>query len=376
MARVRRFFFMCLALACLALPATAAAQTTSQNAGIVERCSSFLSNVWKDVSSAVANLFASPAPSYPHVAVIEDDGTLLEPTDINGCGAARVFYKTYGDDRHFVFVFAQGGDNYAFGYNAYYKSLRNDVRGIGRAVADYSASCGSRGVLLGVANMNGTAKWKNYLYPLLDLWPLGVITHELGHQWIAYIEQPIKGMRLTTDPQSGLRSHWQPLVHNDASIMYGNYWAKVPFFNAWISTKLPNTFSPLDKYLMGVYGPEKVPPFFVINASKSKIWKHFAMPGNTASGTAVPITIADVQAAAGGARVPEARSAQKTFKAAFVLVVPKGQKASADALKTVEYFRKRIPEKMRSETEGAFVLQTELQQRLLLPTRPLLKVLR
>jgi hypothetical protein len=354
-----RQVIVCAAFAALifaALPAPRA--SADEPAGVVSRCGAIAGRVWRDVSAAVKNLFAKRVSGHPHIAVVEDDGAILERSDINLCGAAKVFYKNHADDRHFLFVFAQGGDQYSEGYNAYYQSLRNDVRGIGRRVEDRSATCGSNGVLLGFANMNGTSKWKSFLFPVLDLWPLGVITHELGHQWIAYINTPIKGMRLTTDPASSLRSHWQPLVHTDASIMYGNHWRKLPF-NSFLSMKLPNTFSPLDKYLMGIHGPERVPSFFAIQASKSKIWKHFAMPGNTARGKAVKITIQDIQAAL-GPRVPDHRSSQKVFKAAFVLVVPKGQKASDKALRTVEYFRRRIPEKIHQETDGAFTIRTEL----------------
>jgi hypothetical protein len=319
-------------------------------------CSPLASRVWRDVSGAVSSLFAKRTAAHPDVAVIEDDGSLLEARDINLCGAARIFYKTHADDRHFLFVFAQGGDDYASGYNAYYNSVRNDVRGIGRAVEDRSAQCGSRGVLLGFANMNGHSKWTRFLFPVLDLWPLGVITHELGHQWIAFLDAPVRGMKLTTDRQSALRSHWQPLVHTEASVMYGNAWQKLPF-GRFASTSLPRGFSPLDKYLMGVLPAAQVPPFFAISARSSKIWKHFAMPGNTAKGTAVPITIADIQAVY-GPRVPEA--GPRRYKAAFVLVVPKGQKASPEALRVVEYFRRRIPERMKDETRGLLVMDTAL----------------
>ena len=321
-------------------------------------CSPLAARVWRDVSGAVSKLFAKRMPAHPHVAIIEDDGSILAQGDIHLCGAARIYYKTHADDRQFLFVFAQGNGELAMGYNAYYNSLRNDVLGIGRAVEDRSGQCGSRGQLLGFANMNGHEKWTRFLFPVLDLWPLGVITHELGHQWIAYLDAPVRGMKLTTDRNTGLRSHWQPLVHTNASVMYGNEWKKLPL-GSFISTSLPRGFSLLDKYLMGVAPASEVPPFFAIDARAQKIWKHFAMPGNTARGKAVPITIADIQSVY-GPRVPDSAHAPRTYKAAFVLVVPKGQAASPDALKVVEYFRRRIPERMKDETRGLFVIDTAL----------------
>ena len=128
----------------------------------------------------------------------------------------------------------------------------------------------------------------------------------------------------------------------------------------FFSTSLPGGFSALDKYLMGIYPANKVDDFFAIDASSSKIWKHFALPGNTAAGKKVRININDVKAALGGERVPDWRGSQKVFTAAFVLVVPKGQKADPNALGVVEYFRRRIPEKFRAETENVMTIDAAL----------------
>ena len=341
----------------------------STKPGVVEKCSGFLKRSWRNIKSKIKKLRAKKSKSYPNIAIVQDNGDLLEKKDINLKGVAQIYYQTYRDDRHFLFIFAQGGKNYASGYNAYYHSVRNSVKGIGRKLVDYSKSYGSNSKLLGLANMNGTDKWKAYIYPLLELWPLGVIIHELGHQWVAYVDNKIKGIQITTDPNSGLRSHWQPLVHTDASIMYGNKWRRLTkarkIFGKKIaatfgSTSLPKGFSKLDKYLMGILPASKVSSFFAIKPKKKKIWNHFAMPGNWASGDQVQISIKEVQQALGGPRVPDYSKSLKRFKAAFILVVPKGKSASAKALKVVEYFRKRIPERLRKLTDKKFYIDSKL----------------
>jgi hypothetical protein len=308
-------------------------------------------------------------PGYPNIAVIEEDGTIVGGGDINLANAAKLFYQGFKDDRDFLFVFASTKDEVSANYNAYYRSLRNATQGIGVKTYDYTSGYGSSGKLLGAANMNTVHKWKNFVYPLLDMWPLGVITHEMGHQWIAFLK--LKKGTLTTDPESSLRSHWDPLVHTEASIMYGNDWKEVtaPFTifgeyvpGSYLSMSLPSGFSPLDKYLMGVHGKNKVKDFFRIDASWSKIFKHFAMPGNLATGSKVKVTVNDI-IAANGARVPDYTSAQTSFKGGFVLVTEKGRKPTDDELKIAEYMRKRIPEHFKKETDNRFTISTTLTKK-------------
>jgi len=358
-----------LALAALVATAPALAAPNHDRApGVVQACGSFLQRAWRDVTAAVQRLAVHRPASHANVVVIEDDGALLENDDLNLCGVAQAYYRHHPDDRHMLFVFSAGGGNVAKGFEAYYSSVRNDVKGIGRAVEDRSARCGSKGVLLGFANMNTTDHWKSFMAPLLDLWPMGVITHEIGHQWIAYITTPIKGIRLTTDPDSPRRSHWQPLFHTRASPMYGNQWVPVPGSSVFhrdhkrdfVSDSLPRGFSALDKYLMGIARPQDVKGFWAIDATKSHVIKHYAMPLNTAHGKKVEIGIGDIQQAAGGPRMPDWRSSQKKFNAAFILVVPKGRKASESALGVVEHFRKRFPAHFRGATDRKMEIATAL----------------
>jgi hypothetical protein len=368
-----RTIFMTLSLVAVLLAGSARAAGDETRPGVVANCASnMLLRVWTPTTPPVSPLTATPAPGYPNIAVVYDNDILLSPArdNIHLCEAAKAFYNGFADDRNFLFVFADGRSDYAQGYNAYYSSVRNDVQRIGLPIYDRSTGCGSKGgSLLGFANMNGTDKWKYFVYPVLDLWPLGVIIHELGHQWIAFTNPLIKDQSLVTDPNSGLRSHWQALVHTGASIMYGNSWKQLTSEHTifgrhipatFISTSFPGGFSPLDKYLMGIYPANRVPNFFVINASSKKIWKHFAMPGNTAAGKRVDVSIWDVQTSLGGPRIPDVQSSLKSFKAGFILIVPKGQTVSQDALKIVEYFRKRIPEKLRDETDSVFSIDTRL----------------
>jgi hypothetical protein len=304
-------------------------------------------------------------PSYPHIAIIEDDGAMVREGDINLAAVSRIYYNGFPDDRDFIFVFASTKNEVSRDYNAYYRAVRQPVRGIGMSLYDDSQAYGSRGKLLGIANMNTIHKWTSFLYPVLDLWPLGVIMHEIGHQWIAYATTDKANIIVDSGPNHG---HWDPLTHSEASIMYGNKWKQItPEFTifgkhvpaTFLSYGLPDGFSSLDKYLMGVHGPEKVKPFFYIQASSKKIWKNFAMPGNWAAGKQVNLTVQDIIAKY-GPRDPPAANAQTRFKAAFILVAEAHRAPQTSELKRVEYFRKRIPEEFRKMTDGRFQIDATL----------------
>lgn len=348
--------------------------TAEQKAGVVERCGAHRSaSTQKTTVSRRASKAgkeskrrrrksAKSAPKaylskwHPDVVIVEDDGSIIQGNDMDTCAAARAYYSRFRDKQHFLFVFGQDGTDLAGGREAYYQSYRNGVQGIGRSIHDHSAECGSKGTLLGIANMNGTRKWAPFAAPLLDLWPSGVIAHEIGHQWISYLDEPVKGVRLST-PNNQYRSHWQPLVDTDASIMYGNNWIK--FGKGYKSTSLPSGFSRLDKYLMGLIPASKVKPFIAIDATEEKIKKHYALPGQSAKGKAVTITIEDIQKVY-GKRVPDYKKATKDFRAAVILVVPKGKKARRAASRISNYLRKSIARKMKSATNGALKIGTSL----------------
>jgi hypothetical protein len=161
--------------------------TNEQKAGVVKKCSSNLklrSHVKKravrGARGRTPTMKVSLSKWHEDVVVIEDDGSIIQDGDMDTCAAARAYYSKFPDDRHFLFVFGQDGKNLANGYEAYYQSYRSNVKGIGRSLYDHSANCGSDGVLLGLANMNGTKKWAPFALPLLDLWPTGVILMRLA----------------------------------------------------------------------------------------------------------------------------------------------------------------------------------------------------
>ncbi len=319
---------------------------------------------------------------YPDIAIVTEGTTaLIQSDNIDICTAGEAFYAKFKDNRDMLFVFAQSeAKDLAIGYNAYYQGYRNFVSGIGLSVdgkdTPLETVCGSEKRLLGIANMNSTEKWKPWAAPLLDTWPLGVIAHEIGHQWISYLTSPVKGktedgktveVTLGSDSESSNRGHWRELVHTSASIMYGNSWLGVPLTKEkWVSTLFPREFTKLDKYLMGIDDGSDIGNLFVIEADKSNIPKHYARPGNTASGIRVDVTIEAIKQSY-GTRAEHYPSGghgnKKTFTTGFILVVPKGEKIDPSALKVVEYFRKRIPEKMSGATDGAFTFTTDIKSR-------------
>ena len=311
----------------------------------------------RSVNRVVPSISVNVSKYHRDVVVIEDDGTLLADKDMDLCAVARAYYTRFADDRDFLFIFGQGRKDRADGFNAYYLSYQSNVEGIGRRLYDYSKECGSNSVLLGLANMNGTKKWAPFVFPLLDLWPTGVIAHEIGHQWISFLDEEVKGIRLS-NPDNYYPSHWQPLVDTDASIMYGNNWMKTGR-NRFTTTAFPSGYSKLDQYLMGLAPASKVKSFIGIKATSKKIKKHYALPAQSAKGEGVTISIGDIQAVY-GKRKPAYGKARTNFRAAAILVLPKGEKLKRGASHIVNYLRKAIAKKMKRVTDGKFKLSMSL----------------
>jgi hypothetical protein len=304
----------------------------------------------KKIKTYQSKLFSS-------IVIMEDNGTLLKlkHNRINLKGIAQQYYKNFKDDRDFLLVFSQGKRVLKNNLQAYFTGVKNNIEGIGLDTFDRTDKFGSKGRLQGMAFLNGTAHWTN---SSLNYYAKGVFVHELGHRWIAHLDKKVNGVRLTRTRKQGDTSHWQPLVHNGGSMMYGNKWKSKGGRNYVSQLAVPG-FTALDKYLMGILPASKVKDFFVIDATKSTIRKNYPMPLNTATGKKVKITIKDIQKVY-GKRNSTYKTAQKRFRARVILVVPKGESLKVLAVNEVNSWRKRIADRMSKATDGKFEFNTDV----------------
>jgi len=235
--------------------------------------------------------------------------------------AIQQFYGYYHDDFDFVqVVFALP----AWPANRYHAGVRNDVGGIGLAPTNNGAAFGS------------AAKLKGYtVFPIDTLFDAGesAFSHELGHQWINFLKNPLVA--------SG-SPHWPPSTMGrgimGVSIPGSGAGGSFPYTLILQSEAVAlvrsaaetQEFSDLDLYLMGLLPSSAVAPGVVETA------------GTICDGcfvNAAEIFVRDV-IAANGPRTPAWPSAQTSFRVATV-VISRDRLLNDEELAVFEYFAAR-----------------------------------
>jgi hypothetical protein len=233
---------------------------------------------------------------------------------------AKKFYTVFGDDYDFLqIVFAR-----AFIANRAHFATRSGIQGIGNVTLD-TADFGSASRLIGITR-----------FPIPQLFDGGSVAavHELGHQWINYLDvAPLNA-----------KFHW-PLSDLAGDIMgYSLAGGEGGDFNytlqavsggdfKTVPNNLPKEFSDLGLYLMGLLPSSQVGPHFVFNDQKQT-----PVPNGILKGPVTPVTIQMVTK--GIERVPDAAHSPKRFRVATILVTENGL-ASADAMRFYDFMAAR-----------------------------------
>jgi hypothetical protein len=181
-------------------------------------------------------------------------------------------------------------------------NVKNQVSGIGLPIFDNSAFYGSAGRLMGVNQ-----------FPLDSNFDLteGAV-HEIGHQWINSLDQPLLATGVP---------HWPPSDMANGVMGYSLAGGQGGTFNYKLIFQSPGQYlvqaSPttreytwLDLYLMGLLPPASVPPFVVTTAPIGDIVHGAIVPGTV-------LTVDDVIATDGPREPPAAPS--MTLKVATVV---------------------------------------------------------
>ena len=194
-----------------------------------------------------------------------------------------------------------------------------------------------------------------------------LISHELGHRWLAYLEYMDGGKRKPrSDP-----IHWLDELHVPAaspvqqqfesSPMNGSYWLdnRDGSFTTLASGDFVSTgYSYLDLYGMGLLRAEAVPDFFIL---ENLVRIPFNGP-YTVRASKKPISMNQVIAAM-GPRVPSADTSQKQFSTSFVLLVPKDAKASSAGLQRIDGIRRAWEDHFGKATGNRGSMTTALKRR-------------
>lgn len=256
---------------------------------------------------------------------------------------AQRYYETHEDSVDYIVIFNTAGIAASSGALAYETTVRSYRDGIGDTAVDNGAAYGSGYRLQAVLNMGPLRQYPRDPYARVG--SRGLITgdntmtligHETGHLFLALasIRDP---QNPNARPMLGAQlAHWSFNFNSEASLLEGNR-IQDAGGGRFLTVATVEGYSPLDQYLMGLRGPNEVPPTFLVTKS-NRAATSFPQTGVSISGQRQDIAIDDIIAAE-GRRVPDDTVSQRLFRFAFVLITPAGTPASADELAQLETYR-------------------------------------
>jgi hypothetical protein len=257
--------------------------------------------------------------------------------EVDFVAMTRKFYQSHADDFDQLVVFTNTRTTPG-GVFSYEFTLANEVSGIGVDIYDSSRDFGSSGRLRSIVNMDALAKFPDDPRQrfLGENNALSVMGQECGHRWLAYME--FRDGATTSEELLGRdQAHWSFYFDSDASNMEGNDIQDLG--NGLFRTVgAVSRYSALDQYAMGLRAAADVPPMFVVSrVTDGSSAEDAPRIGVDIHGTRKDVRIEDIVAAM-GARRPDASTAQKVFRQAFLFVVTQPRETAEDISK-LERFR-------------------------------------
>ncbi len=215
--------------------------------------------------------------------------------------------------------------------NRHHIPVRNSVQGIGKPPQDAGASFGSASTLQGVT-----------VYPNVSFFDgasLGA-AHEIGHQWVNSLQNPLLRAGGAHWPLSTLASGVMGFSIGSSGAG-GTYNCEFTLGAAGIAGKsianAPRVFRDLDLYLMGLASAASVSDIYVLK--DQSLANASTCPALSPLSNFERLTINDI-ITANGARVPDVSQSQKTFRIASVIV--SAEKLSAESMAFYDFFARRF----------------------------------
>ena len=323
-----------------------------------------------DWSSASADVF-------DETAILAEVFTSA-PT-IDEFAAFHQFFRSQDDAYDSVILFNDIGLDASAHTLAHAYTVRNEVTGIGKQVYNSGPYFGSPRRTGSFVNMGPMSAYPDNPLEAIPYRPdsslLTVLAHEIGHRFLANA--------IFRDPETGhfnpttlgrQLNHWSFYFNTDASVLEGNAIRDNgpeadPRFETFAASQ---TFSALDKYLMGLFEPEEVRPSFLVevpsamsNAARSRSPE----AGVKFNGVRKEVRIEDI-IAAHGERRPDTSVSQRHFRYAFVLVVDQGTAPDPDTLRRLERLRRLWRGYFIGHLDDRATIATDLVRMLHLSTWP------
>lgn len=260
----------------------------------------------------------------------------------------RAFYRAHSDSFDTVYVWTD------FDYESPLHSfnVRNHIGGLGLKMFDYGSAYGSPARLSSMITLGNQADWPRdpeaHVAGLNSA--ISIVCHELGHRWLAYVrfdaEHDIKDDLLGRE-----NAHWSFLADTRtngdgsySSLMEGNAWRDGGSGTSTTIESAVNYFTPLDQYLMGLRSADEVGEIaYLVTDADLKAVLRDKSPASGFSVTAVRKTTSVAQIAAReGPRTPDAASAPKDFRVAFILLTESGSTPASATLEKIAAYRNTL----------------------------------
>ena len=296
------------------------------------------------------DVFGSDVPSYPirsFSPFVQATPLLVnihDPAFFTSPDTSRItkeFYRWFGDDYDVVNLIA---DPQRFA-NRTHSVIKNRVTGIGLAMTDFSAQFGSAGRLQGISSFP--------IARLFDGAETGFI-HELGHQWINFLNMPPFASGVPHWPKSSMAGGVMGFSIGGTGGEGGTFACRIVEQNNTITLNpRPDApvYSTLDLYLMGLLPADQVGPQIVF-ADQAAV-ASLTCTGQVFSGPVLRVSGQDVVASF-GPRVPAFGDAPNVFRLATILVT-RDALASPEAMALYSWFAERGEGRASVATHSGFV---------------------
>ena len=246
-----------------------------------------------------------------------DYNKLKKDESVNAAARAVVgqeFYKSHADKYDMLIVFTDFDFDLGENVQAFNMSVSNKIQGINKNIYDMSAKFGSNGKLSSYIDMGNVGDWN--VDPASNGYSTVLTTslHEIMHQWVVGVHVMHNGE--VSDIFIGQKdSHWSTLLDSDASVMYGEDWAKTNDGRYHAYDEMQR-YSALDLYLAGFYQPDEVGTIHYIDSTDLDP-EIMYQKGALIAGQELQFSINDIIAAE-GKRVPGYADSQKHFKVGLI----------------------------------------------------------
>ncbi len=273
---------------------------------------------------------------------------------------AKAFFREFADDYDHLVVFLDFPQSLG-GAFAFELTVKNEIRGIGDDVFDFSTQVGSKGRLRSFVQMGALARYPDdpNTQFLGTNSTLDVLGQETGHRWLSKLHF-VDGNGEKSDALLGRDlAHWSFCHNTLASDMEGNEFRE-DGGNRFTTIAATERFSPLDQYAMGLIPAADVPPFYYVDGCFNRT----APPavGVPVQGNRIDVTIGDIIAAE-GPRVPLSANAPHTFNMAFILVAQADQFPSEESIAKLDGIRAAWEPYFAQAVDGHGTVSTALRLR-------------